>query len=130
MPSNLARRVVNDLQQYGEVRRGSIGYVETRAAHARSSPSSSASPDARGVARQAMRRDSAAYEAGLRPGDIIVAFNGTAVTDAGQLSRLISGRRDRQHRDASRIMRDGRRIELKVPIERSRERRCGRTGPS
>ena len=25
--SNLARRVVNDLQQYGEVRRGSIGYV-------------------------------------------------------------------------------------------------------
>ena len=28
VPSNLARRVVDDLQQYGEVRRGSIGYVE------------------------------------------------------------------------------------------------------
>src|SRR5688572_22463769 len=28
VPSNLARRVVADLTQYGEVRRGSIGYVE------------------------------------------------------------------------------------------------------
>ena len=26
--SNLARRVMNDLQRYGEVRRGSIGYVQ------------------------------------------------------------------------------------------------------
>ena len=28
VPSNLARRIVSDLTQYGEVRRGSIGYVE------------------------------------------------------------------------------------------------------
>ncbi len=32
IPSNLARRVVGDFLKYGEVRRGSIGYVEIRAA--------------------------------------------------------------------------------------------------
>ena len=40
-----------------------------------------------------MRRDAAAYEAGLRPGDVIVAFNGTAIADGGQLSRLIQDAR-------------------------------------
>ncbi len=38
VPSNLVRRVVDDLQKFGRVRRGSIGYVAGDPAHRRGSP--------------------------------------------------------------------------------------------
>jgi Do/DeqQ family serine protease len=117
VPSNLARKVVNDLTQYGEVRRGSIGYVEI-------GPLSTLTAEqlgvgnARGVLVQAMRRDAAAYGAGLRPGDVIVAFNGTAITDGGQLSRLIQDARIGSTATVA-VIREGRRLELQIPIQRS-----------
>ncbi|MBI4888266.1 MAG: trypsin-like peptidase domain-containing protein [Acidobacteria bacterium] len=114
VPSNLARRVVDDLTRYGEVRRGSIGYVEI-------APLSTLMAEqlgvtgARGALVQAMRRDAAAYTAGLRPGDVIVSFNGAAITDGGQLSRLIQDARIGSTA-AIGVMREGRRLDLKVPI--------------
>jgi len=114
VPSNLARRVVADLTQYGEVRRGSIGYVEI-APLSTLMAGQLGIDDARGVLVQAMRRDSAAYDAGLRPGDVIVRFNGTAIADGGQLSRLIQDARIGSTATMT-IVRDGRRIEVKVPI--------------
>ena len=114
VPSALARRVVNDLTQYGEVRRGSIGYVEI----APLSPLAARQlgvPDARGVLVQAMRRDSAAYQAGLRPGDVVVAFDGTAILDGGQLVRAIQDARIGSTATIS-VIREGDRVELKIPI--------------
>ena len=114
VPSNLARKVVTDLTQFGEVRRGSIGYVEI-------APLSTLMADqlgvrdAKGVLVQAMRRDSSAYDAGLRPGDVIVTFNGTAITDGGQLSRLIQDARIGSTA-AVTIIREGRRLDVKLPI--------------
>jgi serine protease Do len=72
-------------------------------------------PDARGVLIQAMRRDASAYQAGLRPGDVIVAFNGTAITDGGQLLRLIQDARIGSTALVA-VIREGKRIELKIPI--------------
>jgi serine protease Do len=114
VPSNLARRVVSELQQFGEVRRGSIGYVEI-APLTTGSGSASGTPDVRGVLVQRMRRDSAAYDGGIRPGDIIVSFNGTTITDGSQLSRLVQ---DSSIGSTAKIgvVRDSRRIELPVPI--------------
>ncbi len=40
--------------------------------------------------------DAPAYEAGLRPGDVITTFNGAAVTDWDQLRELIRGNEDGQ----------------------------------
>jgi S1-C subfamily serine protease len=37
-----------------------------------------------------MRRDAAAYEAGIRPGDIIVSVNGEPITDTQHLQRAIA----------------------------------------
>jgi S1-C subfamily serine protease len=65
-----------------------------------------------------MRRQTSAYEAGLRPGDVVVTFNGTPVTDGGHLSRLIQDSRIGATA-ALGVIRDGRRIEIKIPIERT-----------
>jgi serine protease Do len=119
VPSNLARRIVSELQQNGEVRRGSVGYVEFAPLTTQAAAELGA-PDTDGVLVGRMRQDSSAFRGGLRPLDIVVAFNGTAVDDAGQLIRLI--------RDAAigstavvTIIRDGRTLELKVPIRSSTE---------
>jgi Do/DeqQ family serine protease len=117
VPSNLARRVVSDLMQYGEVRRGSIGYVEI-APLSTLMAAQLGVEQTRGVLVQAMRRDSAAYGAGLRPGDVIVSFNGTAVADGGQLSRLIQDARIGSAATVS-VIREGRRLDLRIPIESS-----------
>jgi Do/DeqQ family serine protease len=114
VPSNLARRVVNDLNQYGEVRRGSIGYVEIAPLSTLAAQQLSV-PDARGVLIQAMRRDASAYRAGLRPGDVVVAFNGTAIADGGQLLRLIQDARIGSTATVT-VIREGDRTELKIPI--------------
>ena len=115
VPSNLARRVVTELQQFGEVRRGSIGYVEVAPLTSQMAEQLGV-PDARGVLVQRMRRDSTAFRAGVEPGDVIVNFNGTAVTDGSQLNRLTQDARIGSTA-AVTVIRDGRRIDLKVPIQ-------------
>ena len=116
--SNLARRVVNDLQQYQEVRRGTIGlspdqYVPltTRIAEEMKTP------DTRGALIYRMYRNSPAYQGGLRPGDVVVGFNGTAVEDPGHLSRLVSDAAIGSTASVT-VIREGRRVELKVPVVR------------
>ena len=115
VPSNLARRVVNDLSQYGEVRRGSIGYVEIAPLSTQAAGQLGV-PDARGVLIQAMRRDASAYTAGLRPGDVIVTFDGTDVVDGGQLSRMIQDAGIGTEATVT-IIRAGERLDLEIPIQ-------------
>jgi Do/DeqQ family serine protease len=119
IPSNLARRVVSDFLKYGEVRRGSIGYVEYGPLTTQQAADLGA-PEGRGLYIGRMRRDSAAYVGGLRPGDVVISFNGMAVNDSGILSRLIQ--------DAAigstavvDVLRERRRMPLKVSILRATE---------
>ena len=114
--SNLAKRVVSDLQQYQEVRRGTMGpdqYVplSTRMAE------EFGAPDTRGALVYRMSRSSPAYQNGLRPGDIVVAFNGTPVDDPGHLSRMVSDARIGSTALVT-VIREGHRVELKIPIVR------------
>jgi Do/DeqQ family serine protease len=117
IPSNLARRVVADFLKYGEVRRGSIGYVEYGPLTTQQATDLGA-PNGRGLYVGRMRRDSAAYDGGLRPGDIIITFNGAAVNDSGTLSRLIQDSTIGSTA-AVDVLRDGRRVQLKVSILRA-----------
>jgi serine protease Do len=119
VPSNLARRIVSELQQNGEVRRGDIGYVEFAPLTTQAAAELGA-PDTDGVLVGRMRRDSAAYGGGLRPLDIVVAFNGTAVEDGGELIRLIRDARIGSTATVT-VIRDGRTLELKIPIRSSTE---------
>ncbi|HUF24705.1 MAG TPA: trypsin-like peptidase domain-containing protein [Vicinamibacterales bacterium] len=114
VPSNLARRVMDDLVQYGTVRRGSIGEVRfenlTEAVAA-----DLGLRGQRGPFVYEMYEDSSAWQAGLRPGDLVVSFNGQRVADQGELTRLIS---DAQAGTTVRlgVQRGGRAIELEIPV--------------
>jgi len=119
IPSNLARRVVSDFLKYGEVRRGSIGTV-ILAPMTTEIAAQLGAPDARGLLVQRIARGSSAYGGGLRPGDIIVGFNGTAIQDGGVLMRLVQDAPIGSTATLD-VIRDGRRVQLKVPIVRATE---------
>ena len=115
--SNLARRVLNDLRQYGEVRRGTIGYIQVLPLTPQLANELSA-PDTQGLAVAGMGRSAtAAYGAGLRVGDVLKTFNGTAITDVGQLYRMISDATIGSTATIG-VLRQGRGVSIKVPIEK------------
>ncbi len=89
VPSNLARRVLDDIVRFGSVRRGSIGSLRT-VNLTESLAEELGLRSTRGALVWQMARSSPAYESGVRPGDVIVAFNGQAVEDASQFLRLLS----------------------------------------
>jgi len=114
--SNLARKIFNDLRQHGEVRRGWMGYILFRPVTTQYARQIGAS-EARGAMVFQIEQRSPAYRAGVEPGDVIVAFNGTEVTDPGHLERLMSDAPIGSTATVT-IIRDGRRRDVRVPITR------------
>jgi serine protease Do len=114
VPSNLARRVMDDLVQYGTVRRGSIGYVRFENLTEQIAAELGVRAE-RGAFVWEMYEDSPAWNAGLRPGDLVVSFNGQRVSDQGELTRFIS---DAQAGSTVRlgVQRRGREIALEIPV--------------
>jgi Do/DeqQ family serine protease len=121
VPSNLARRVMSELIEFGEVRRGDMGYVEFANVTTHVAEQLGA-PGANGVLVARMMRSSAAYRAGLEPGDIIIAFNGQKVDEPAHLTRLIQDAKVGSTATL-RVIREGRELDVKVPIESSIPRR-------
>jgi serine protease Do len=111
VPSLLARRIVEDLSQYGEVRRGYMA-IQAEAL----TPQIAAQlglQSTRGVLVVGM--DQRVYDAGMRQYDVIVGFNGTPVNDQAQLFRLVADA-PLGSSAALAIVREGRQLEIKVPI--------------
>ncbi|MFO8032244.1 MAG: DegQ family serine endoprotease [Desulfohalobiaceae bacterium] len=87
IPSNMAREVIEQLQEYQKVRRGWLGVtiqdVDKNTAKALGLPK------AKGALIASVQEGDPAHEAGLRPGDVIVEVDGEPVRDAGELTRRI-----------------------------------------
>jgi len=124
VPSRLAQRIVGDLMKYGEVQRGSIGYIGIE----KLSPQLAEEfgvDNTHGALVSRMSRASDAYDAGIRPGDVIVGFNGQEILDPSQFLRLVS--------DAKpgtivtiKALRGGRTLEFKLTIVSSAAARSRR----
>ncbi len=121
VPSNLARRVMDDLIRHGEVRRGTIGLVQLVPVDDRLARQLELA-DAQGLLVYQMDRRSAAYQAGLRPGDVIRRVDGTAIDNVGQLQRIVADA-PIGSRMTMVVDRGGREIELRVPIVQASRRR-------
>jgi len=88
IPSNMARTVMEQLINNGQVRRGQLGIVVLKI------PSEEASKlgvtQGPGVVVYQVQPGSAAERAGLRQGDVITALNGTAITDPNTFRNMIA----------------------------------------
>src|SRR5262249_20953927 len=62
-----------------------------------------------------MRSDSEAYNVGIRPGDVITAFNGQSVQDPSQLFRMVADSKIGSTATL-KVARQGRALDFKVPI--------------
>src|SRR3954469_8202609 len=89
VPSNLARHVMQDLIKFGEVQRGTMPGVVIAALTTEIADELGA-PNTRGALVNQMSRQSDAWQAGLRPGDIILTFNGRPVEDASAFMRMLA----------------------------------------
>ena len=105
VPSNLARHVMDDLDQ---VRRGAARHDHRHHAAAVDDQIADqlGAPNTRGAwSSVSMQQRSDAYAAGLRPGDIIVSFNGTHRRRCVAVRAAAVRREDRTHRHARRASR-------------------------
>jgi Do/DeqQ family serine protease len=114
VPSNLARHVMNDLVKYGEVQRGTISGIMLQPLTTRLAEQLGA-PNTHGLVVVRMEQRSDAYVAGLRPGDVIVSFNGTTVEDQSHFVRLLSDATIGSNVTLG-VLREGRSVSIKVPI--------------
>lgn len=114
VPSNLAKRIVNELMTNGEVRRGSIGRLSVERLTDQLAREFGA-PNTNGALITRMDPNSEAYAAGLRPGDVIVIFNGQAVDDPTQFFRDIADARIGTTIPV-RVLREGRSFDFKLRI--------------
>lgn len=117
VPSATATRVISALLRFGRVRRGWLGVAGQDAAVPRRVARAHRLAADRGLGVTAVSDDSPAARAGVRPGDVIVGFDDTAVTGADDLHRLLT--EDRIDRQVPlRLLRgvDDHRLDV-VPVE-------------
>ncbi len=92
IPSDTIKRVTTQLIEHGKVTRGFLGVsaqaISPQMAQALKLPLSN--PDADGALIAAVAPNSPAAKAGLKPGDVITAVNGQAVTNPGDLASDIA----------------------------------------
>jgi len=114
IPSNVARRVYEDILQYGRVIHPWFG-VEMRPI----TPQISAAlglGDSSGALVAVAFPDSPAGKAGILPGDVITSFNGRPIIDSIDLRNRVAETKPGQ-KVALKILREGKPVDLDVLIE-------------
>ncbi|TVQ89410.1 MAG: PDZ domain-containing protein [Deltaproteobacteria bacterium] len=126
IPSGLVQRVIEDLRQSGEVRRGFIGVSLQDPDPALAE--ALGLPHRVGALITQVHDGHPAAEAGLRPGDVVREVEGVEVIDSASLIRIIG-----KHRPGEKvklgIWRDGRDRHLTVRLDSKPEPRASRDQP-
>jgi serine protease Do len=123
IPSNIARRVADEIIRTGEVRRGTIGDIRLASVTPELARDLNL-PDTKGAVVWSLYRTSSAYRAGLRPGDTITSADGKPITTPAQFQRALLDTPIGQAITLG-IVRDGAKREIKVQVEQQVARQRG-----
>jgi Do/DeqQ family serine protease len=114
VPSNLIQGVVEDLVEYGEVRRGRLGVNVSTVV-----PEDAeyfGLDEVRGVLVQSSQEGGPAAAAGIRQGDVLLSIDGEPLESAGDLQQEIAERSPGDDVTLE-LLRDGERREVRVELE-------------
>jgi len=115
VPSNIAKKVVDDLLEYGKVQKGIIGisYLNANSPQAREQ----GLDEITGVYISGIAEDSGAEAAGLQVGDIIKQIGNVKVTKFSELTGYLSSKRPGDKVEVT-VDRDGKRMKLPVVLKK------------
>jgi serine protease Do len=117
-PTSIVRPVVDQILRYGEIRRGWLGVRlanMNRAAADRAGYNGTT-----GAVVTRITPNGPAATAGLRPGDVVLRFNGQDIPDSRALTRMVGEAQVGSTANID-IIRDGRRMQITATIERLEE---------
>ncbi len=125
IPIDLAMSAVDQLKATGKVSRGQLGVVVQPISTEEAK--GFGLPDTRGALVNQVLEDSPAAKAGVVPGDIIKAFNGTPINDSSDLPPLV-GSLVPGTRAKLTVLRDGKERELNVTLTELDEAQASAAG--
>jgi Do/DeqQ family serine protease len=115
VPSNLARKVVEQLLAHGRVVRGWIGITRVTDVN-EDTAAALGLRGVQGIVVMELIRRSPADVAGVLPGDVILAVDGRDVENAGQLRNELAGAEVGAKLRLT-LMRQGRKMDVRVTVE-------------
>jgi serine protease Do len=127
IPINLAMDVENQIVKTGKVEHGRLGVEVQTLDQSLADSFHMKSPTGALVAK--VLPDSAGAHAGIRPGDVILKFNGDNIDGAGQLSARVNATAPGGHATLE-IWRDGKSVTLTATIGSAREQTADSRGAS
>lgn len=114
IPTNMVKNVVNQLLDFGEVKRGMLGVTGTEL---NADLAQNFGYDKRnGAFVNEVQAGSAADKAGIKSGDIITSINGKEVTSFGQLRAIVATQRAGSKVQIG-LFRDGRQMVVDVTLD-------------
>ncbi len=90
IPVNLVKKIVSDLIEFGDVKRGFLGISYPSNENENERLVKESVPDAQGVYVSAVPNDGAASKAGIKKGDVITKVNGSPVSSGAEMSAQVA----------------------------------------
>lgn len=118
VPSNLAQTVIEQLQEFGETRRGWLGVRIQQVTD--DIAESLDMEDPRGALVAGVTPGGPAEDAGIKPGDIVLTFDGKEVATMRELPRIVADTAVSKAVSVV-VLRDGKEVEVKVTLGRLEE---------
>lgn len=114
VPSNTAKRVLDDLISKGRVTRGVIG-IKPETLTPEKAKSLSLPPETRGALVASVNKNMPADKAGIKTGDIITSINGLPIASESSMRRTIGETKPGTELKVS-VLRDGKQSDIAVTV--------------
>ena len=117
VPTSIVKKVVEDLKEHGSVQRAVLGISMTELTQELASLAGMKG-DFSGVYVAELNRSGAAYKAGVREGDVLVAINGRKMKSPSEVQAAINGYKPGDN-VVLLVYRDGKEIEMEALLQGS-----------